>query len=439
MARTGPALGSEKLCERLSLCLRPADQAQVYQACTKTDTTEEVILNKWLGTWTTSLMGSDSQRLKFLAADADLAAYVKVIRISDDSELVDPYSSSQLPSEGTAYNIWPRDDAGSIDWRQLDCTTLQNVLLQKLIRPYTILVRDYRIEVANLKFCSEMAIVRDLFKPLGVNLSGRGTALRIARDVVEAGDLAMTSIKWHTPSVPLSESSPLHLPRFAQGDRPVALGSPRVSELRVDLVHDRQGQGTGFSMLQSVDLRLDHESCSYWLDRILHHAGNLEHLSVSFDCPSWNTASCREMVVPKLRRFRLFQAKLPADLLYNFLAASANSLTELELRQVTLSAGSKWSELFSTLATHLSVLESFRLVFLREDSTGRMALDYRELLSEVRLEEQHRAGLEFVVKGPAENRRATRLFYKGPNAAAVLGIVAKHGRPGIVDARVVIT
>lgn len=60
-----------------------------------------------------------------------------------------------------------------------------------------------------------------------------------------------------------------------------------------------------------------------------------------------------------------------------------------------------------------------------------MALDYRELLSGERLDKQYDPGLKLVVKGPAEKKRVIRLSYKGRNAAAVFGFVAKHRRPGV--------
>lgn len=377
-------------------------------------------------------MGSDLQRLNHLAADPELAAYVKVISIADDSDLVDPYASSELPSMNTAYHIWPRYESGSIDSSQLDVTAVQNVLRQKLIQPHTILIRDYRTEAANLKFCSEMDIVRDSMKPTGDESSNGITVLTLAREVIEGGDLAMTSIEWHHVDIPFSQSSPLHLPRFAQSGQSIALGSPRVAELQIEFEPEKQGHGTGFTMLRSADLRLDRINCAYWLEQILYHAANLQDLSISIEGFPKHEAISADRVIPKLETLRLSHIKLPADLIYSFLAASANSLTGLHLVQVTLLVGSTWLELLSIIARRLRALESFTLALLREEgSVGDVAVDYRQLLSGDNLEEQYHSGLVLVVKGPAEKKRVTRISYKGPNAAAVLGLVAKHGRPSV--------
>ncbi|PIA97056.1 hypothetical protein CB0940_06541 [Cercospora beticola] len=383
-------------------------------------------------------MGSDLQRLNHLAADPELAAYVKVISIADDSELVDPYASSELPMN-TAYHIWPRYESGNIDLSQLDVTAVQSVLRQKLIQPHTILTRDYRIEAANFKFCSEMDIVQSLLKPTGDESSHGITALNFAREVIEGGDLAMKSIKYSHIGAPFSQSSPLHLPRFAQSGHSFALGSSRVSELRIDFAPDKQGHGTGFTMLRSADLRLDRGNCTYWLEQIFYHAASLRDLNISIERFPGYEAISADRVIPNLESFRLSHTKLPADLICTFLAASANSLTQLHLVQVTLVADSTWLELLSILARRLPALEQFTLGMLGEEgSVGNMAVDYRELLSKVHFEEQYHPGLKLVVKGPAEKKRVARLSYKGPNAAAVLRFVAKHRRLGVPNTGVAV-
>ena len=63
--------------------------------------------------WRTTLMGMDIQRLEILAGE-DLAKHVKVITIADDSETLDPYVTSELPSIGRSYSVWPRNNAGTI-------------------------------------------------------------------------------------------------------------------------------------------------------------------------------------------------------------------------------------------------------------------------------------------------------------------------------------
>ena len=302
---------------------------------------------------------------------------------------------------------------------------------QQELRPATIVIRDHRIAATNFNLCSEMSLVRDLFVPKKNDTSDRSPVFALARDIIQGSDLAVTSIQLKASNDPSSENPALSLPRFNKQETTFALGSPSVSEVHIHLSAARQGQKVGFSMFESADLLLDDACAPDWIEEMFHHAVALKTLNISIYC-YWNETILADKVVAKLRTFRLSDSRLPAEALYSFLSASAQSLAELELRQVTLAAGSTWSEVLSTLATRLVAMTSFSLRVLRDETCGHMPIDWHNLI-EGNLEERYRAGLDLVVKGSEGNKRVPEISYRGPHAATVLGIVARCGRQGVIN------
>jgi len=91
-----------------------------------------------------------------------------------------------------------------------------------------------------------------------------------------------------------------------------------------------------------------------------------------------------------------------------------------------LNNGSIWREVLTSIAKEYSVLASFDLRILRETNDGDPAVDFRDVRDED-IPEECRAGLELIRKGPAGNKRVTRLSYNGIDAGKVLGIIARLG------------
>lgn len=326
-------------------------------------------------------MGSDIQRLETLAADEDLAKHVNVISIADDSESLDPYVTSELPSLERSYDIWPRNDAGTVVSSEIGVAALQALFRQQRLRPETIVIRDYRIAAVNFDLCSEMSVVRNLFVPKAFDRSDQSPVFALARDVIRSSDLAITSIQLKPGTDPSSQGSALSLPRFQNQASTLVLGSPGVSVVRIHLSPAHQGRSFGFSMLKSAELRLDDECAPYWIEQVFCRAVALDALHISIRCQLGTTIPA-EKVLMKLRTFSLAHSRVPAEAIYSFLSASAHTLAELELRQVTLAFGFTWSEVLSTLATRLVAMTSFSLQLLREAAEGYMPLDWCDLMEE---------------------------------------------------------
>ncbi|KAI5360074.1 hypothetical protein Slin15195_G119360 [Septoria linicola] len=365
-------------------------------------------------------------------------------------------ASLSTPFKAESYDIWPRGEDGTVASTDIGVAALQAILLDGQLRPNTILIMNHRIAATNRTTQTEMSSHIEGLVSAEHNGSYSDAAIAFAADIIRGSNLAVTSIDVATIDIPLAESSLIHsVQSKGQSDRMVlaspsvtevciaesslihsvqskgqsdrmVLASPSVTEVCIGLSPSHQGQDMGFALLRTAKLRLGQESCTYWLEKVLYCAVALVALEISIHCP-WNMLADTQKVVPKLHSFTVSSTTISAEAICHFLLASGESLIELNFNQVTLVHGSTWLDLLSDLATRFLNLESFSLKILREEKAGHMAIDYSSF-DKQHLEEQYRAGIQLVAKGPSHSRRVTRLSYAGPNADKVLRIVARYGR-----------
>ena len=374
-------------------------------------------------------MSSSLENLTGISMENHLCALVKTIIIEDDSEILDPWASSKLPSAISSYDIWPRSGTGVIASSQIGIAKLKAMFREKVLRPKTIKIRDYQIAELNMSLCPELIRIRDRTENAPTTVPSRGAIAEITRDVIEDAYLAITSLVIQHADPPTTEDSVINSPRFTQADTQSVLASPTVQEAIIGLCAERQGQDVGFSILRSASLSLECNAISYWLEQIFYYAPALRRLKLAIASP-WSTSLDAARVVPKLTDFELAHTTISARAIIAVLTCSKDTLTHIGLRQVTLQDGSTWRELLSFIASEYRVLDSFSLVILREAAAGSMAIDFRKL-KKSDVPGKCRSGLSCIEMGPSNNRRVTKLSYSGLMASSVLEIVSRYGSKGI--------
>lgn len=114
-------------------------------------------LRPFFASWTTSLIGTDLERLQSLSENQHLRSLIKSLVIEDDSPKLDPWVIAAIPSVDSTYNIWPRNEAdigieGKIGLG-VGISTLARILLKRLLQPTQITIRNYCISADNLRLC----------------------------------------------------------------------------------------------------------------------------------------------------------------------------------------------------------------------------------------------------------------------------------------------
>lgn len=373
-------------------------------------------------------MRSDLQKLRAISMDDFLCTLLETIIIEDDCKKLDPWTFSEFPPTNASYDIWPRNDMGTVITSEIAIVGLTTILRERKLCPKTIRIRDYRIAQVNLHLSPEMTHVRDLVKDSVQGTSDPGSVAAVARNLVDGAHLAMKSLIIRSASMPLPRSSVIHSSRFKDGLETAVLGEPKISEAVIELSPEYQGRETDFSMLRSAELLLGLEATSYWLEHLFYKATTLSVLALSIKSP-WGPCLNAKNVVPRLTDFSLSHTTISAAEILAMIISSKESLKDIRFRQVTLHDGSTWHELLSFIASEQRALSSFSLAVLRENAKGHMAIDFKDMRNDSVIEE-YLPGLSLIEKGSSHNRRITTLSYDGPNAGSVLGIISRHAQTG---------
>jgi len=218
--------------------------------------------------------------------------------------------------------------------------------------------------------------------------------------------------------------SRLYHGRMIANSQVTSLGGPSVTEATIELSPDYEGQETDFSPLGSVELRLgQQDAADYWLEQIFYKAPTLR--SIKMSCwPSYTPSLTATMVVPALAEFEICCLSTSAEQILAMLACSKESLTRIDLRSISLDdEGPTWNELLSLIAKSFTALTSFRVNFLSRDRDRSASIDFYKTLDYI--PQEFRAGLKFRAKAP--EKRVMGMSYDGPNAAALLGVLGRHG------------
>lgn len=308
------------------------------------------------------------------------------------------------------------------------------MLVDKRLRPETIKIRDYRIALMNLRWCSETTKTRDYRAGTTINSDPEpaAAAAALARDIIDGADLAIVSVSMRSVNLPLSDDSILHVPKLAQGQTHMCLSGPRVLDMTISLSPQHQGQGVGFSFLRSAELKV----APYWLEQVLYHAPILEDLNLSLGGSPRDTAVFADIPIPKLKHFELHgtHSAWHAHSILAILANSKHTLTHISLIQVTLNQGSTWRELLSSIGADFHKLTSLHLRFPRQNTVSQAISEAVSFLgfTEDAVAEECRSGLELREKGPPDQRRLTWVLYRGPSAGAVMvSLAAYETRVGV--------
>jgi hypothetical protein len=313
----------------------------------------------------------------------------------------------------------------------IDTMDLVAMLHEGRLCPRTIKIRDYQIAEVNFRLAPEMVALRDLIGISAPATAGPGSVAVFAKDVIEGGNLAVTSLAIQHASLPLAASSIIHSARFKDGPQTSVLGDPKIEEAIIELSPESQGKGVGFSILRSAKLLLGNERTSYWLERIFYNATTLTTLDLSIQSPCSFRLDAGS-VVPELTDFTLANTTTSAEEIVAMIASSKKRLKNIGFHQVTLYEGSTWSDVLTSISKDHQTLTSITLRVLREKGKGCLAVDFRDM-KEAHVPEHCRSGLNLIEKGPSHNRRVTSLSYDGPNAGNVLGIMARHVRVGTLS------
>ena len=371
-------------------------------------------------------MGSDLEKLKSLATEPRIRTLIETLVIQDECNTLDPFSVPKLPSPDSMYRIWPRDNAGIVISSEIGVAELSCMLRERLLCPSTIIIRNYRVDPINMLLCEEYARFRSLVRDILRSEAEPEPLAVLARDVVEGANLDVRSLVFHNVDPGYGEHSVLNTTeireRYPDG---VSLASPLIREAALELNKSYRGGETRSSRLRSADLQLGQEAQVYWLQQIFYKATELKTLKLSLR-NSQDQQLEAGMIVPELAEFSLHNSRISASDLLAMIASSKESLTHITFQQVVLNQGSTWREILTLIANEYRALTSFTLAIIRETNDGGPAVDFREVKDED-IPEECRAGLSLTPKGPAGNKRVTRLSYSGADAGKVLKIIAAIG------------
>jgi hypothetical protein len=371
-------------------------------------------------------MDSDLEKLESASRDPRICSLIETLIIQDECDTLDPFAVPDLPSSDLTYRIWPRDNAGKVISSEIGATELSRMLRERLLRPSTIVIRNYRIDPINMLLCEEFARFRTLIRDIPRSATEPEPLTVLARDIIEGANLDVQSLAFRYADSGYGENSVLSSAsfreRFPDG---ISVASPVIREAVIEVDTTYQGGETRFSTLRSAVLQLGQEAQLYWLQQIFYKASELKTLKLSLRT-SQNQRLEAGMVVPRLTEFFLSNSRISADDLVAMIASSKESLTHVSFQQVVLNQGSTWREVLMYIAKEYRTLTSFALSILRETDDGGFAVDFREVRDE-HIPEQCRAGLTLTLKGPDGNKRVTKLAYSGIDAGKVLEIIAAMG------------
>ena len=401
--------------------------ASFREACAKaTMQNFDDALRPFFATWTTSLLGSDLEKLKSLSAEPRIRTLIETLIIQDDCDTLDPFSVPNLPSPDSTHRIWPRDNAGIVISSEIGVAELIRMLRERLLCPSTIIIRNYRIDPINMLLCEEYARFRSLVRDIPRSEAEPEPLTVLARDLIKDANLDVQSLAFQNIDPGYGEHSVLNTSeireRYPDG---ISLASPLIKEAVLELNKSYRGRETRFSRLRSVDLQLGQEAQVYWLQHMFYRAEELETLNLSLR-NSQDLQLEAGTVIPKLKEFSLRNSRISASDLLAMIAFSNESLTHITFQQVVLNHESTWREVLTFIANEYRALTSFTLAIIRETNDGGPAVDFREVKDED-FPEECRAGLNLTPKGPAGTKRVTRLSYSGTNAGKVLKIIAGIG------------
>lgn len=407
--------------------IEPSERAAFKEACTKaTMQNLNDALRPFFATWTTSLLESDLEKLKSVSTEPRIHSLMETLIIQDECNTLDPFAVPELPSRVSTYRIWPRDDEGIVISSEIGVAELSRILRENLLRPSTIILRDYRIEPINMLLCDEFARFRPLIRKISQATAEPVPLAALVRDVVMGANLDVRSLAFRCADSGYGEHSVLSSADFRQRfPNGISVGSPVVREVVIELDKTYEGGETRFSRLRSADLQLGQEAQSYWLQQIFYKASELKALKLSLR-NSQDQQIEAGMVVPKLTEFSLSGSRISASDLLAMIASSKESLAHISFQQVVLHHGSTWREVLTCIAKEYHALVSFTIAIIRETDGGGPAVDFREVRYED-VPEQCKAGLELTAKGPDGNKRVTRLAYNGTDAGRVLQVIAAAG------------
>jgi hypothetical protein len=369
-------------------------------------------------------MGSDLAQLKSLSMDDRLRRLVDTLVIEDDCAKLDPWTIRAIPQVDSSHQAWPRNETGTVVQGGIGISDLVCILRERLLRPTTIRIRGYRICDHNFKLCPEMAHVRELIHIKLRNTSTGVSVSGLAKSVIDGSNIGVTclnfrSVDWPHPDLPIFEGE---TGRFRTN---ALLGGPKVEEATIKVSKEHEGHQTGFSMLRSADILIEHDTALYWLEHIFYDATTLNTLSLTVkQIPGqWLTADC---VIPMLREFVLSHTTVSVDDLLAMIASSKESLTHIHLRRVSLTGDSTWRNVLSFIAKEYRELTSVNLAFLREIGTESLQVDFLD--AKAHIPDEYCPGLNWIEKRKIRNNRLLSLSYNGPSAGTVLDILASHAK-----------
>ena len=360
-------------------------------------------------------MGPDLDRLENLSRDTDLRSLVKTINIQDDCEKNDPWNCV-YPFHSDV--IWPGDEDGNILSEQIGVQNLRAMLLDRRLCPEIIKIRDYRISLTNLYYCPEDHN-RKVYRTAGYGQDATAVAL-FARDIIQGLERSVIDVKMLRQSTgTLRELSFFENPDAPPG---MSLGSSLVTEVTICFSTEFRGCHTGhFPMLRSAEIL----AAPYWVEKMLYHAPLLENLTIS-PRASWDDLLSSCTVPLKLKQLSIGSSTIHASTIHAVLSGSVHTLRSISFKQVTLKEGSDWRDLLSSFRT-FKHLTSFHIKFLWHEGPPKLPIDFIGF-GKADVPEQCRAGLDWKVRGLADDPRISLIEYQGPDAGEVLARLALHAK-----------
>lgn len=340
-----------------------------------------------------------------------------------------------VPILNLAHRAWPRSEAGIIIEEEMDAgiSELGRILRERLLRPTKIQIRDHQIPKYNFRLCPEMAHVRDLIHVASPDTQTAVSVDGLAKRIVEYSDLALNSVKMRAQD--MSSSSPASWdPLVSKLGSHVSLMVPKKEEATIELLQEFDSKETSFSMLHTAKVLVKRNSASYWLEHAFYKATNLKTLSLTVrESPGRWLKS--EFVVSTLVTFALHfrttsSTTISEEDLLAMIVSSKGSLKHIYLRSISLT-GNSWRNVLSFMAREFRNLRSFDLGFLREDQPRhqpRCTLDFSD--AKALIPERDLPYLNLIERNRLPHKPVASLKYDGPNAGAVLTIIASQGKPG---------
>jgi hypothetical protein len=384
------------------------------------------ILRPFFASWTTSLIGSDLDKLQSLSEDRRLRSLVKRLVIEDDSAKLDAWSIGTIPSVNSTYNIWPRNDAGiglGSDARLgVGISILARMLRRGLLQPTQIVLRDYRIPAENLQLSPETDQIRETVVVELPESAETVSITSLAEDLVDCGNLDVTSFKFGRGDATCADLGTLFQENAHRCNEGMfSIGSPSVRETSFEVSGIHDNQGLPFSRLHTADAVLDPDSAPYWLEQLFYNATRLETLSLCLKGP-WPSDSWFDTrrVVPKLVELEVngTHTGFSAENLLAMLSASKESLKKIQLHNVRLVGESSWREVFPKIASGCPNLVSFHIGRVHEDGMGEWPIKFPGI--KTCIPHEYRPGLTLLEKGHVYNRRMFSVDYEGPHAGKIL-------------------